>query len=157
VTGVDLNTAARQVSGTVNGFTRGVDRLVDSLKTMGDSALKSGEGIAAIARATSGAALAQLETYAGKIDQLGNSYDEALEAQGKYITQSKLVAVILDLASGALNVYSDVLDQMRGKSGEAADAQARLAKETETLTRTVTTLADITDRTRGSTRSGPRQ
>jgi hypothetical protein len=145
-TGIDLDTAARQVSGTVNGFTRGVDRLVPSLKTMGDAALKSGEGIAAINAATSGAALAQLETYAGKIDKLGNSYDEALESQGKYLTQSKLAAVILDLASGALNVYSDVLDQMRGKAGAAADAQAKLAAETETLTRTVTTLAEITDR-----------
>lgn len=144
--GTDLDTAARQVAGTINGFTRGVDKVVPSLKTMSDEALRSGDGIRAIATAMQGGAIDAAETFAGSVDKLKNALGELSEAGGRAVQETGILQHIMESVTPWLYEAANAIDVLSGASAKAATSTALLVAEQETQLRTVTKLSEIQDR-----------
>jgi hypothetical protein len=144
--GIDLQTAAAQVAGTINGFTRGVDRVVPALKGMSDESLRAGDGIRAIAAAMSGGAADAATTLAGQYDRLSNAFGELIEKSGDWLVQNDFVRNGME---GLVLAVQDLGGAMT-KGGRAikdyGDAFAQLVTEQEASLRTVTALAEIQDR-----------
>ena len=144
--GIDLQTAAAQVAGSVNGFTRGVDRVVPSLKSMSDEALRSGKGIEAIAEAMRGGAVEAAATLAGQFDRLTQSLGERTEKTGDWFIQNDFVRNGMEGLIQAVQGLAGSLEKSGAAyDGAAASAAALTAAQAEQL-RTVTKLSEIQDR-----------
>src|SRR5574343_545918 len=144
--GIDLQTAAAQVAGTVNGFTRGVDRVVPSLRSMSDEALRSGKGIEAIAEAMRGGAVEAAATLAGQVDQLTQALGELTEKTGDWFIQNDFVRNGMEGLIQAVQGLAGSLEKSGAAyDGAAASAAALTAAQAEQL-RTVTQLSEIQDR-----------
>jgi len=121
--GIDLESATRLVGKALEGETGALKRYgiaIDdaSLATEGANAIFS-----QIEKRFGGQAQADLETYAGKVQQLANNWDNIKEAVGKQITQDPIVeAALRDInkaaedASTGLNLVTQAENAVRAAS-----------------------------------------
>lgn len=95
--GIDLQAATMLVAKAAAGHTETLGRYGI---TVSDSALKT-QGFNAVLDAVNrqfgGQAAAQVETYAGKVAQLGNAWNNVQEAVGKAVLSNPLVAASLEI------------------------------------------------------------
>lgn len=132
--GIDLQTATTLVAKAAAGHTEtlgkyGISVSDAELKTKGFTAV-----LEAINKQFGGQAAAQVETYAGKVEQLANAWDNLKEAVGRKIIQDPIVlAAITKLTEGTTG-QADATDKT-GKS---------LSDYTGTLLRLGATVATAT-------------
>lgn len=98
--GIDIQSATRNVAKTLGGLAGELGETIPQLKELGVEGLKAGKGIEFIAQRFSGAALRDVNTYSGSVDQLKNAFGDTLEAIGRIITTNpQLVQAIKGVTS----------------------------------------------------------
>lgn len=111
--GMDLNSAVELLSKAAQGQTQTFTRygiVLDQAKVKSEG---FGYVLDAIESKVGGQAQAELDTYAGKVKQLGNYWDDLKEAIGGAIVQQPLVTASLDLITDALKGQSHVLPDLK--------------------------------------------
>ncbi len=108
--GIDLRTATLLVGKAFEGETGTLKRygiVIDEakLKTEGASAV-----LDAIQQKFGGQAQAEIETYAGKVKQLANSWNEVQEAVGKQIVTDPVIIELLHQVKGSIDETSASAD-----------------------------------------------
>lgn len=108
--GIDLRTATLLVGKAFEGETGTLKRygiVIDEakLKTEGASAV-----LDAIQHKFGGQAQAEIETYAGKVKQLANSWNEVQEAVGKQIVTDPVIIELLHQVKGSIDETSAAAD-----------------------------------------------
>jgi predicted nucleic acid-binding Zn-ribbon protein len=132
--GIDLTQAATLVSKALAGNTGALGRYGIKL----DAAKVAAEGASAVFGAINdrfgGQAVAQLDTYAGKLDQLANNWDNVQEAIGKAL-------VMNEIAVFAMNRLSEALGQASDKSEDAGVSIAKFWQAAGASDANVTAIA----------------
>lgn len=117
--GIDLETATRLVARAAAGHTETLGKYgitVDEAKAKTDG---FGAVLEAINSQFGGQAAAQIETYAGKVQQLANNWDNVKEAIGAVVASSPLV-------QGGLRMTNDVVGDLQTTAENAGGALSRL-------------------------------
>lgn len=106
-TGLTLDSAVRNLGKTFAGLTGELGESVPALRSLTAEQLKAGEAITLISERFGGAASAQLQTFSGRTEQLGNVFGDLQEAIGSFVTQSPaltaLFGVIVEGLTDAIN------------------------------------------------------
>lgn len=133
---------------TLNGeVAKGLKTAVPELKNLSNESLNAGAAIEIINQKFSGAALAQLDTYSGRINQLQDGYGKLQEEIGNLITQSTLVTKAFESVTGIIFKVVDGIKEYQAQqkllsqgfvdnqaevnalSGDYADLTAEIEKQ----------------------------
>ncbi len=90
-TGVDLNTATRQLGQTLDGTAGRIAEHIPQLRGLTAEQLKSGAAIGIVADRYRGFAAAMGNTFSGAIIKAKNSFDDLLETIGNFIIKNPIV------------------------------------------------------------------
>jgi hypothetical protein len=155
--GIDLNSAAIKVASTINGVTRGVDRVVPALKGLSAESLRSGEGIRILAEAMAGGAVDAADTFSGRMEILGNKTGEIIEKFGEAAKKSIVlsgamsglesvvgaVATAVGVAATEVNLFATAEDGLNAAMQETIDALAQSTVDYQAHTAAVERAARI--------------
>jgi hypothetical protein len=108
-TGVDVDTAVRQLGGTLDGSIGKVGNLGAEFRNLTTEQLKSGAAIDLVTQKFGGTASRELDTYQGSLNQLKNATDDFLKVFGKIVIESDLVKNALSGVAGAINATTEAL------------------------------------------------
>jgi len=105
-TGVDAETALRQLGGTLSGVTGQLGKLTPELKNMTEAQLKAGAAVDVLGQRFQGAAAGQINTFSGRIDALKIQFGELLEVLGGKIVQSPAIIALLGSITQAITSFT---------------------------------------------------
>lgn len=94
-TGKDLSTATEVLAKTYSGQAGQLGKMVKGVNTLTEAQLLSGKAVDLVAKQYRGFAAAELQTFSGLIDKIGQNYEDLLEAFGRPITESGAVKQLL--------------------------------------------------------------
>lgn len=117
--GGTLEQRVEELGKTFSGSAGRLGQLIPGFKDLTEAQLKNGEAIDLINSKYSGSALAQLDTYGGKLSQLSKAYGELQESIGAFVVESGASGVFESITF-AINKYTESLN-------DAKIAQARQA------------------------------
>ena len=109
ITGVDLNTATRQLSQTLDGTVGRIGELIPATKTLTSEQLKAGAAIDIVADKFRGASQAIGLTFAGATTITGNAFKDLQKTIGSIITQNPVVLAIIKELGAIFNSFSDAI------------------------------------------------
>lgn len=171
-TGVDVETAVRQLGGTLDGTIGKVGNLGAEFRNLTEEQLKNGAAVDLVAQKFGGTASRELETFQGATNSLNNAIDDFLKAIGKLVTESPgVVSAIRSIADsinflsesvfnnpiGKLNdqiktekikQYVDTIENAGKQSKIAAISFADIVKESERINQSSTNVTTFSDRIR---------
>ena len=130
-TGVDVDTAVRQLGGTLDGSIGKIGNLGAEFRNLTADQLKAGDAIALVNEKFGGAAAAQLDTYQGNVNKLSNAWGDFLKVIGKTVTESTIVQKFIGGLSDALDDLGKKLEATR--KGQAEITGANIARGTGSL------------------------
>lgn len=87
-TGVDVETAVRQLGGTLDGSIGKIGNLGAEFRNLTTQQLKAGEAIDLVGQKFGGTAAKEIDTYQGSANKLRNAWSDLLEEIGKTATES---------------------------------------------------------------------
>jgi len=108
--GIELSDAAEKIARAANGATRSFTQLGVKFREGADDAEKFQTVLGFVNDRFGGAAQAQVETMAGKIEQLTKAWGELQEAVGKKVAFNPTIGGGLDKLIEALNVASTMVE-----------------------------------------------
>ena len=108
-TGVDVETAVRQLGGTLDGSIGKVGNLGAEFRNLTTEQLKAGAAIDLVSQKFGGTATKELDTYQGSLNQLKNATDDFLKVFGKIVIESELVKNAIAGVASAVNATTDAL------------------------------------------------
>ena len=108
-TGVDVETAVRQLGGTIDGSIGKIGNLGAEFRNLSTEQLKAGAAIDLVASKYKGAAESGLNTYAGATSSLENAISDLLKSFGKIITESDAVISSIQTVAKAINYLAEVV------------------------------------------------
>jgi hypothetical protein len=108
-TGTDVETAVRQLGGTLDGTIGKIGNLGAEFRNLTTEQLKSGAAIDLVTQKFGGTASRELDTYQGSLNQLKNATDDFLKVFGKVVIESDLVKNALSGVAGAINATTEAL------------------------------------------------
>jgi hypothetical protein len=111
VSGQSLDSAARQLSQTLNGQAGSVARLLPGIRDLSEEQLKNGEVIRILNEQYGGTALAATKTYAGAIDQLEKAQGDLSKELGFLITKNPIVIESTQLLAKAFASAADFVQE----------------------------------------------
>ena len=116
-TGVDAESAVRQLAATLNGdLTRGLTKLAPELKSLTKEQLAAGGAIDILNAKLGGSAAQNVNTYEGRVVQLKNQFSDLLEVIGGTFTNSPAVVATIREISSAIRRFSATLkSDLQGK------------------------------------------
>ncbi len=114
-TGVDAETAVKQLGGTLSGNIGLLGKSVGAVKGLTEEQLKLGGALDLVAAKFSGSAQASVNTFAGRTAQLQNNFNDVFEEIGKIITQSP---TLLRIIEGISIAFKNVADSISGFKGD---------------------------------------
>lgn len=116
-TGVDAESAVRQLAATLNGdLTRGLTRLAPELKALTREQLAAGGAIDILNAKLGGTAAQNVNTYEGRVIQLKNQFSDLLEVIGGTFTNSPAVLATITEISTAIRRFSAIVkSDLQGK------------------------------------------
>lgn len=120
-TGVDVETAVRQLGGTVDGSIGKIANLGAEFRNLSTEQLKNGAAIDLVARKYEGSAAAGFDTFQGATNSLNNSLDDLLKAFGKAITESEGLIKAVRLTADAINYTSNLVPKLLNPLKETQD------------------------------------
>jgi hypothetical protein len=101
---IDLGTAATLVGKAAAGEVGTFSRYGLSIKKGSDNAETFARALTAIEQKFGGAAQRDVNTFSGRVDQLGNTFGDTLEELGFFVTKNE---TLLDLLKGGISVLQD--------------------------------------------------
>ncbi len=120
--GIDLNSAVTLLSKAFEGHTTALGRYGIVLDQTRVQAEGMGYVLEAIEGKVGGQAQGELDTYAGKVKQLGNAWDDAKEKVGEYIAQDQIFQAALRDAKDAVDGNATSGNTLTTVLGTLADA-----------------------------------
>lgn len=108
-TGVDVETASRQLGMTLDGTVGRIGNLGAEFRNLTEEQLKNGAAIDLIVKRYDGAAAAQIDTFGGATNGLSNAFGDLLKAIGKIITESTVIISALQGIATAVGAVSKVV------------------------------------------------
>jgi hypothetical protein len=116
--GVDLNTAMKQIAETTSGVAGRMAKVVPELGDLSKEALMAGEGIELINKKFAAFIDAGVNTYQGRMTQLGNAFGDMQEEVGKIITANPaLIAAMGKAAEIVAELTGKVTESQEGMQG----------------------------------------
>jgi hypothetical protein len=106
-TGVDVETAVRQLGGTLDGSIGKVGNLGAEFRNLTEAQLKSGAAVDLVAQKFGGSAAKELDTFSGASNQLTNAWEDLLKAIGKLVTESTVIISSIKGIAGAIKFLGD--------------------------------------------------
>jgi hypothetical protein len=108
---IPLETAVRQLSGTLTGVAGPLGRVRSEFRDLTEEQLKNGEAIRLVQKFYQGAAQRELETYSGATKALNNAYGDLLEVLGGIVVENPaVVKAINTLQEGIVKVTEGLAD-----------------------------------------------
>jgi hypothetical protein len=127
-TGKDLNDAALMVAKAANGSSESIEKLGVQMTDAEGKSLSFATQIDNINAKFSGAAAASADTYAGKIAQLENAWDNVQESVGRVIIQNQTVQTLIKEVTGLVQTETGELKNNQTATNLVSDAVIMLAK-----------------------------
>jgi hypothetical protein len=116
---------------TLNGVVnRDLKNAIPELKGLSEEALKSGEALRIVNERFSGAAAAELNTYAGQTTALSNAFSDLQEELGAFITGSESVNSLVKIATG---LFQEITQEIVDYNTEQKRANGTLVETEGTL------------------------
>lgn len=112
-TGVDVETAVRQLGGTLDGSIGKVGNLGAEFRNLTTEQLKSGAAIDLVSQKFGGSAVKELDTYQGSANQLKNAWDDLLKSIGKTSVESDAAKASMSSLAKFLDSVTTKIDQFR--------------------------------------------
>lgn len=109
-TGVDVETAVRQLGGTLDGSIGKVGNLGEEFRNLTESQLKSGDAIELVSKKFGGTAAKELDTYTGKTNELKNAWDDFLKSLGRTVVDSDASKASIGFLTKQLNYFNDQMN-----------------------------------------------
>jgi len=128
-TGQSLDSAVRNLSGTLNGQIGLLGKLDDGLKSLTKEQLANGDAIELMAKKFEGAAKGELNTFDGALQQAKNSFGDLQEEVGFLITQNDLMTDVLVVAK---NLFISMGTAVQG-AGELYNETTKFIEENEKI------------------------
>lgn len=113
-TGVDVETALKQLGSTLSGVTGTLGKTVPVVKSLTDEQLKAGEAIRIVSERFRGAAAGDVDTFSGRVTQLANNFGDLFEEIGKFITGSPALRNAIGAVS---SIFGDLASSIAGARG----------------------------------------
>lgn len=115
--GISLDSAVRNLSGTLGGQIGLMGRSVPALRNLTEEQLRSGQAIELVAQKFSGQATAAIKTYSGAMAQAKNTIGDTTEQLGFLVTKSPVVIAGINAVGKIFanlgNVINENSDVMR--------------------------------------------
>lgn len=112
-TGMSLDSAMRQLGGTLDGSTGRLGKLAVGLKDMSPEALKAGGAIDYFQKRFAGSAAAQLDSFAGAIKSAQLGFSDILKEMGLLVTRSPVLTKAVAFIGEQFNKLSEYLQGFR--------------------------------------------
>lgn len=109
-TGIDVETAVRQLGGTLDGSVGKIGNLGAEFRNLTKDQLEAGAAIDLVNSKFGGAAEKELNTYQGSVNKLGNAWGDFLKEIGKTATESTIAQQSL---SGLASIIDDITDKIQ--------------------------------------------
>lgn len=112
-TGIDVETAVRQLGGTLDGSIGKIGNLGAEFRNLTTEQLKAGDAIDLVTSKFGGTAAKELDTYQGAVNQLTNAWGDLLKEFGKTTTESTFVQTSISAIAQALENLTKKTEQFR--------------------------------------------
>jgi hypothetical protein len=116
--GISVETAVRQLGGSLNGMVGTMGRVVPEVRNLTEAQLRAGDAIDLVAKKFSGSAAAAANTYDGKLKQLKNTFGDFLEEIGFFFTKSDSLRKAFGFVADAVKQLTARLGIFRESSGD---------------------------------------
>ena len=111
---IDFNSAVRNVGRTLGGFAGELGEVIPELRNLSREQLQAGAAVDLLASKFAGAAAAQVNTFEGRLTQLGNAFGDFQESVGNIITQSPALTAVIGAIGDLFAQLSGRLNQFAG-------------------------------------------
>jgi len=111
-TGMDVDTALRQLGGTLDGSAGKINQLGTEFRNLSTEQLKSGDAIDLVTKKYGGAASAGLNTYEGASNSLSNALGDLYQNLGDVITQNEDLVKSIKLVAEAINYTASIIPKI---------------------------------------------
>lgn len=95
---IDLNSAVRNISKTLGGYAGELGEVIPALKGLTKEQLQAGEGITLLANQYSQFAELSAKTFAGRLEQLQNTFGDLSEKVGQGVVNNDFFMIAMDKA-----------------------------------------------------------
>jgi hypothetical protein len=126
-TGQNVETALKQLGGTLDGSAGRINNLGAEFRNLSDEQLKNGAAIDLVNKKYGGAAAAGLNTFEGATNQLSNAMRDVLTEIGRVITENETLINSIKLTSSALVGIAEFIPKFFTRP--VAELQAKLDAE----------------------------
>lgn len=99
---IDLNSAVRNISKTLGGYAGELGEVIPALKGLTKEQLQAGEGITLLANQYSQFAELSAKTFAGRLEQLQNTFGDLSEKVGQGVVNNDFFMIAMDKARVAV-------------------------------------------------------
>jgi len=130
-TGVDVETAVRQLGGTVDGTIGKIGNLGSEFRNLTESQLKSGAAIDLVNEKFGGSAAETVGSYEGHVNELSNAWEDFTKSIGHVIVDSGVLQTTLNFTTSILDNLLSKLEQY--KSGKLVVTGANTVRGTGSM------------------------
>lgn len=130
-TGITLDSAIRNLGKTFGGLTGELGESVPALRNLTAEQLKAGAALDFVADRFGGAAAANVQTYAGRLEQLSNVFGDLLEEIGFIVTKSPVLNVVFGKIVESVTGAIDAVKGFRGTGDVFGELLLKLVKFAE--------------------------
>lgn len=92
---MDLNSAVRNISKTLGGYAGELGEVIPAMKGLTKEQLQAGEGVVLLEKQFSAFAELSANTFAGRLEQLSNSYGDLKEKVGEGVVNSEFFVIAM--------------------------------------------------------------
>lgn len=150
-TGVDLDSAVKQLGATYSGSVGKLAKYGTEFKSLTEQQLKSGEAVRLVNERFKGTAEALSNTFTGSVTKAGNAFGDILENLGKIITQNPAVIAGITGVANAFNQIAKSVSENQAQVssfvstliGPLAKSVAFVAAVTEVLIDSFNGIIDV--------------
>lgn len=125
-TGQDVETAVRQLGGTLDGSIGKVGNYGAEFRNLTKEQLEAGAAIDLVNQKFGGTAAKELNTFQGSVNQLANSWGDLLKQFGKTITESDTVIKTINLVASSLKSLTEFIKDFNKESNDSRSAGASI-------------------------------
>lgn len=123
-TGIDAETAVRQLGGTLDGSIGKIGNLGAEFRNLTTEQLKAGDAIDLVSNKFGGTASKELDTYQGATNKLKNAWDDFLKSLGRTIVESDIAK---DSISGLADGVNDLTKAIEGPKNQQQELDRAVA------------------------------